>query len=53
MHSYLAVIVPWGDRFHVCLEYYEENGEWLSPLMGQLGEWVYKQRILNGKRDEK
>ncbi|KAL7546550.1 hypothetical protein ACHAWF_009911 [Thalassiosira exigua] len=42
----------WEDRFRDCVEYFETNGRWPSQSMGQLGEWVHKQRTMYAKNDK-
>ena len=34
------------------MEYNERNGRWPSQSMGQLGEWVHKQRGYYGRNDK-
>ncbi|KAL7544582.1 hypothetical protein ACHAWF_007958, partial [Thalassiosira exigua] len=40
------------DRFRDCVEYFEANGRWPSQsMLGQMGEWVHKQRTMYAKND--
>ena len=43
----------WEDRFRELTDYYESNeSTWPSQSMGQLGEWVHKQRTKYQLKDE-